>query len=66
MKKTRTITNVEEFNVCDLCGKEIDDNNGNFFTVGEKEYLVHLMQFPYKKESCVYTLVADALKRKKK
>jgi len=44
MKKTRVIRTTEEYEVCDLCGEEIDACNGN--TVRDADgnpFYVHMM-----------------------
>ena len=67
MLKTRKITKTEEYEVCDLCGKEIDACDGNTLRVGEGEaqrtFIVHMMD----ENGCVVQLVAkeiDALRKR--
>lgn len=73
MRKTRTITTEEEYDVCDLCGEEISACSGNTIHIDEKAYLVHLMtQYATTdgkgpaKLSCGMQLIIDTIEKKNK
>lgn len=59
MKKSRTITKTEEYDVCDLCGEEINTCNGNTIALGEETFYVHLMD----KEGCAMKLLVSEIKK---
>lgn len=65
MKKTRKITKTEEYEVCDICGLEIVECNGNTFLTGkdaeQKQYTIHLMDAF--SDGCVHDLILKALKK---
>ena len=68
MIKTRTTTKEEEYDVCDLCGEEINPCYGNTIYKGDSTYSVHLMWGGDKdaKLPCGLQLIVDKVEKKKK
>jgi hypothetical protein len=70
-KTIRKITKEEEYEVCDLCGEEVNANNGNtvIFDKGterERTYTVHWRGALYEDDTCVMKLVREAIEKKTK
>ncbi len=78
MQKKRTIKTEEIYAVCDLCGEEIDQCNGNSIRVGDTSYDVHMMVTDIQTVGsgvnvkvisstipCGIKLIADTIKAKK-